>query len=99
MRQLLLVLVMVAVLGGSGLVSAEADGNWREEFDRICARTGEAGKMSEAELNQLIAESERLREKILGSNELDGKIYLFRIGKCRDFFVFMRDAAVAAQKP
>jgi hypothetical protein len=99
MRQVLLVLVMVAWLGGSGLVSAETEGNWREEFDRICARTGEAGKMSEAELNQLIAESESLREKIVGSNEPDGKVYLFRIGKCRDFFVFMRDAAVVAQKP
>lgn len=98
MRQVLLVLVIIALLGGGG-ASAEAEGNWREEFDRICAKTGEAGKMSEAELNQLISDSERLREKIVVSNEPDSKVYLFRIGKCRDFFVFMKDAAVAAQRP
>jgi hypothetical protein len=98
MRQVLLALVIAVLLGGNCAVIALAEENWREEFDRICARTGEAGKLSEAELNQLISDSERLREKIAGSNDPDSKVYLFRVGKCRDFFVFMKDTAVAAQR-
>lgn len=99
MRRVLMVAVIAFLLGGWGIVSAESEGNWREEFDRICARTGEAGAMSEAELKQLIADSERLREKIAASNAPDGKVYLFRLGKCRDFFVFMKDSGAAARRP
>ena len=54
--------------------------------------------MSEAELSQLISESERLREKIKSSDDPASKVYLFRLGKCRDFFVFMKDAS-AAHRP
>jgi hypothetical protein len=98
MRQVLLVLLVVALLGGGRPGFAEAEGGWREEFDRICARTGEAGTMSEVELDRLIVDSEKVREQIEASNEPDRKVYLFRIGKCRDFFVFMKDAA-KAQRP
>lgn len=99
MRQVFLVLVIAVLFAGNWAVAVQGEENWRAEFDRICARTGEAGKMSEAELNQLISDSEKLREKIVGSNDPDRKVYLFRVGKCRDFLVFMKDAAVTAQKP
>lgn len=98
-RVSLSVVVLVVLLGGGWMSSAPAADSWREDFDRICARTGEAGKMDEAELNRLISESDRLRERIAGSNDPDSKVYLFRIGKCRDFFLFMRDAAANAQRP
>lgn len=100
MRQVvLLVLVFAVLLQGGGLVFAESEGSWREEFDRICARTGEVDGMSETELNQMISDSEELRKKIAASGAPDSKVYLFRIGKCRDFFVFMKNAAETTRLP
>lgn len=96
MVSLLRIFLFVAISGAS-LVLAQPGDDWRDEFNRICGRTGEAGQMSEAELSQLITDSERLRERIAGSTDPDRKVYLFRIGKCRDFLQFMRDAAVAAR--
>ncbi len=99
MRQVLVGLVFAALLQGGGAVFAESEGSWREEFDRICARTGEVDGLSETELNQLIFDSEELRKKIAVSGASDSKVYLFRIGKCRDFFVFMKNAAATARLP
>lgn len=93
MHQVFRVIVLVVLLGGVGWPKAQAEESWRDEFERICGRTGEAGQMSEAELSQLISESERLREKIKSSDDYASKVYLFRVGKCRDFFVFMKDSA------
>lgn len=95
MCQMLRVFIFAVLLCGGCLLAAQAEEGWREEFERICSRTGEAGDMSEAELSQLIIESERLREKIAASNDPDSKVYLFRVVKCRDFFVFMKEAASA----
>lgn len=99
MRQVLMVVVVAALFYGGELAVAESEGVWREEFDRICAKTGEVNGMSETELNQLISDSEELRKKIAASGASDSKVYLFRIGKCRDFFVFMKNAAEIAGKP
>lgn len=99
MHQVPLVVVLAVLLGGSWLPVAQAEESWRDEFERICGRTGEAGQMSEAELSRLISESEELREKIKLSDEPARKVYLFRVGKCRDFFVFMKDAAATNLRP
>lgn len=99
MRQALRVVVLAVMLCGGCLSFTQAEEGWRDEFDRICGKTGEAGQMSEAELSQLISESERLREKIKSSDDPASKVYLFRLGKCRDFFVFMKEAAGTNQRP
>lgn len=99
MRQLLRVAVFAVLLGGGCLAFAQAEESWRDEFERICGKTGEAGQMGEAELTKLISESERLREKIESGNDPDRKVYLFRVRKCRDFFVFMKDTVATAQRP
>lgn len=93
MRRLILVLAVVVSINYSGVATAESSGGWREEFASICARTGDSSAFSEAELSQLIADAERLRVVIANSKEPDSKVYLFRLDKCRAFFVFMKEAA------
>ena len=94
MRWLILALVVAGVLIDYGVVSAESSGGWREEFTNICARSGESAALSEADLTKLIADSERLRVEIANSKEPDSRVYLFRLDKCRAFFVFMRETNV-----
>lgn len=96
MRRVLLAVAALVVFGAAGVAVAESPGNWREEFARICGRAGEGGKLSEAELSQLITDSDRLRAEIAASTDPDGKVYLFRLGKCRSFFLFMKESAAAS---
>ncbi|NTV13916.1 MAG: hypothetical protein HGA96_08320 [Desulfobulbaceae bacterium] len=92
MRRFILVLAVVAMMNNPRVAAAESSGGWREEFARICARSGESGAYSEAELSKLIADSDRLRLEIANSKEPDSRVYLFRLDKCRAFFVFMKEA-------
>ena len=75
---------------GIGAPSYAADGKWRDGFDRICAHTADAGKLSSEELSGLIAESDELLQIIASSDDPEEKIYLIRLKKCRNFFIFMR---------
>jgi hypothetical protein len=68
------------------------EGDWRDEFERFCALTGSAARLNQTELERLIAESNGLLERIAVEGGAEGKVYLFRLRKCRDFFVFMRDS-------
>lgn len=92
MRRLILAMAVAAIMNNSGVATAESAGGWREEFASICARTGDSGEFSEAELSKLIADSERLRVVIANSKEPDSRVYLFRLDKCRAFFLFMKEA-------
>jgi hypothetical protein len=97
MRQVLL--VCFALLWGIvGAGAGRAEEHWREEFERICAKTGEIDKLGEAELAQLILESDRLREQIAAGNDQGGKVYLFRLRKCRELFVFMKEVGASAHQ-
>lgn len=93
MRRFILAIAVIAVLSDSGFTVAESSGGWREEFANICARSGGTGALSEAELTKLITDSDRLRVEIANSKEPDSRVYLFRLDKCRAFFVFMKETA------
>ena len=67
--------------------------DWRKEFDRICAMTVEADKLSGQELEVLIGDSDKLLDVIKSKDDFDVKLYLIRLKKCRNFFIFMRDTA------
>ena len=66
--------------------------DWRQEFARICSKTGSADQLSGQELDSLINDSEKLLSVIELKDDPDAKLYLIRIKKCRNFFIFMRDA-------
>ncbi|NTW88056.1 MAG: hypothetical protein HGB26_02800 [Desulfobulbaceae bacterium] len=86
---------VIFIANNSSRAIAETTGGWREEFARICSRSGDAGDYSEADLSRLIADSEGLRMEILNSKEPDSRVYLFRLDKCRSFYMFMKEAASA----
>lgn len=77
-------------LTGEGF--AEEQG-WRQEFARICAMTVEADQLSGQELDGLIGDSEKLLKVIKSKDDPDVKLYLIRLRKCRNFFIFMRDVS------
>jgi len=91
MRCLVLAMAILTIFVNTFALCDESSEGWREEFARICARSAEPEALDEAELTRLIDESEHLREKIANSTEPDSRVYLFRLNKCRAFFVFMKE--------
>ena len=94
MRRVLILAITLLVLFQPMAEASEPE-DWRREFDRICALTGEAGSLSGSELEALITQSEDLESVIEKSGEPDSRVYMFRLRKCRDFFIFMKNSAAA----
>jgi hypothetical protein len=92
MKIFLIWALVFLVVGNGGFLYAGNE-NWRDDFDRICAHTGDAGKLSSKELGALIVESEELLQIVELSDDPEKKIYLIRLKKCRNFFVFMKGIA------
>lgn len=86
MKRLVFIWVLVVWLGA---FSCAAAANWRDDFALICGHTADAGKLSSGELRGLIAESDKLLEIVESSDDPEKKLYLMRLNKCRNFFVFM----------
>lgn len=76
--------------GCTGLLFAD-EGKWQDRFDRICEQTAVVGQLNNKELGKLINMSDELLEIIQASNDPKKKIYLLRLKKCRNLFVFMRE--------
>ncbi|MBU0481964.1 MAG: hypothetical protein KKG47_12770 [Proteobacteria bacterium] len=64
---------------------------WREDFQKACGNTQAAEKMSMNELDEVIAECDKIEEVIKDSTDSDKKLYLFRVKKCRNFYLFMKE--------
>ena len=67
------------------------DLGWKESFDRICAISGDSEGLTIVQLEELIVESDELLLRIEASEIPQKKVYLIRLKKCRNFFIFMRD--------
>ena len=89
MKNILTCALVFLLVFSSGYVSAEED--WQAQFDRICAISGDSENLSIAQLEELIIESEELLSVIEASEVPKKKVYLIRLKKCRNFFIFMRD--------
>ncbi len=72
----------------SPVVSAQS---WIEEFDRICGQTQDADSLPTAKLKELVAESDKLPEVIEAGNDPGKKVYIFRLKKCRNLFLYIMD--------
>lgn len=85
-----LIVLMVFGVAVNGLAG---EGDWRQEYERICAHKVEADQLSVEELSRLIDESDKLMETIKSKNDHDVKLYVIRLKQCRGFFAYMRDVA------
>lgn len=70
-------------------VQASAEETWKKEFDDICAKTDDPMGLSAEELKSLIARCRTLEKVIEGLDESTRKVYLKRLGMCRDLFIYM----------
>lgn len=66
-----------------------AAGDWHEEFDEICVQAQTADSLSEEELLSLVERADKLLPVIKASDDPRKKVYLFRLKKCRNLFVYM----------
>jgi hypothetical protein len=76
--------------GASSLTrAANAQDDWRAEFDTLCAKTQDPTTLPVDELRQLVDRCDKLRPRIEKLDETQRKVYLRRLQMCRDLFAFV----------
>ena len=98
MKKLIEVLLLAGLIVGIAGHGFAGEGDWRQDYDRICAHTVEADELSVEELTRLIEESNKLMEVIKSKDDFDVKLYIIRLRQCSKFFVYMREVAVNNEK-
>jgi hypothetical protein len=85
-------LVACVVALSSAVFAAEA---WRDEFDRICGQTVEATSLSAERLRALVHDSDVLLKRLDLVSDPAKKVYVLRLQKCRDLFVYLLELKAA----
>lgn len=93
MKKLFEICLIAGLIVGIACHGFAGEGDWRQEYDRICAHKVEASKLSVEELTRLIDESDKLMEVIKSKDDYDVKLYIIRLKQCRGFFDYMREYA------
>jgi len=70
----------------SPLVAAQS---WVEDFDRICGQAEDADSLPTTKLQELVVESDKLFEVIEAGDDPRKKVYIFRLKKCRNLFIYI----------
>lgn len=92
-------LLFLSVMGGSYIVGnsmnpvyAQEQGDWKQEYADICAKTQNPMELSAAQLKERIERSDKLQERI---NKLEGpradterKVFTKRLKMCRELYQF-----------
>jgi len=65
--------------------------SWVEDFDKICVQAEVADSLPTATLKELTLESDRLLVVIEASSDPQKKVFIFRLKKCRNLFVYIMD--------
>ena len=73
-------------------------GQWREEFQRLCNYTEVAHTLSVEELQQLVKDSDVLLEKLKALEAPEVKVYIFRLNKCRNMYKYTLDVKEVQEK-
>ena len=100
---LALLFLVVPISFQAGIPSASevrracAQEGWREEFDAVCAKTDIAMTLSRDELTDLIGRCDRLKTRIEAEDESTRKVYLRRLGMCRDLYRFVLESKPPAR--
>jgi uncharacterized protein YkvS len=97
-RTVVLTMVLCSLMIGAGrfhqplfsIVYAEDD--WKSEFDDICQKTEIVASLTKAEIKSLIERCDALKPRIEKIDEAASKVYLKRLQRCHDLFVFMQGA-------
>ena len=63
--------------------------SWDEDFDKICSQAEDADSLPTAKLKELVMESDKLLEVIEAGNDPRKKVYIFRLRKCRNLFIYI----------
>jgi hypothetical protein len=97
-RTVVLTMVLCSLMIGAGrfhqplfsVVYAEDD--WKSEFDDICSKTDVVASLTKAEIKSLVERCDALKPRIEKIDEAASKVYLKRLQRCHDLFVFMQGA-------
>jgi hypothetical protein len=75
-----------------GPASAYAEEDWQKEFDEVCSKTEGAMTLSAEELKALVEKCDKLKPKIVGLDETRSKVYLKRLQRTRDYYLFVLES-------
>lgn len=79
-----LALCLLALTAGGSVA-----GTWKDEFDRICGQTEDAGSLSAERLRLLLKDSDALLNRLEAVSDPAKKVYVLRLQKCKSFFAYM----------
>ena len=66
-----------------------AEDAWIAEFEDICSRTDSADSLTVEALQSLVERCDKLRAVIENSDNVQKKVYLFRLDKCKRLFSYI----------
>jgi hypothetical protein len=90
--------VVCSLVFGAGLFPqpmfsvAYAQNDWKTEFEDICSQTFVVATLTQPEIKRLIERCDALKLRIEKIDEATAKVYLQRLKRCHDLFVFMQGA-------
>src|SRR5512143_1825134 len=98
-RRTTLLWLMVAVIASPGTLwtsgkvfmwsdIANAQEDWKNEFEEVCSKTQDAMIFSADELRNLVSRCDKLKPRIEKLDETQKKVYLKRLQLCRDLLFF-----------
>lgn len=73
----------------AGPAAAYADEGWQKDFEDVCAKTEGAMALSTGELKALVEKCDKLKAQIEGLDESKRKVYLRRLQRTRDYYLFV----------
>jgi len=73
-----------------GIANAQED--WKNEFEHVCSKTQDAMALSADQLRNLVARCDKLKPQIEKLDETQRKVYLKRLQLCRDLLFFVLES-------
>ena len=64
---------------------------WMPEFQRLCSHTDQGAELTVGDLDRLIAGCDELLQTLAALDEPRKKVYIVRLTKCRDLYVFTKE--------
>ncbi len=99
MTRLLFATIAMMFVFAIFIASAPAEqGQWKEEFKRLCSYTDVAHTLPVEELQQLVKDSDVLLEKLKALEASEVKVYIFRLKKCRNMYVYTLEVKEVQEK-
>lgn len=78
--------------------TACAEEPWKQELMEVCSKADEALSFSKEELKMLLQKGEKLKPEIEALAETPRKVYLKRLQKCMNLYIFVLESKEADKK-